>query len=511
VDVGVDQRLWLSLHGGKEYPPYLDLCSVFDTREGADVIVRDELFIDGKWVASTGTATIDVVNPATEETCGRVPEGTPEDVNRAVAAARAAFYPWSALSVAERCEHLTRLRDGLAARAEEIAVTIATEMGAPIGMARAVQLGLPLAVLGSYLSLLPTYEFESEVGNSLILREPVGVVGAITPWNYPLHQLMCKVAPALGAGCTVVAKPSEVAPLSAFMFAEVVEAAGLPAGVFNLVSGTGPAVGEPMAAHPDIDMISLTGSVRAGRRVSELAAASIKRVTLELGGKSACVLLPDVEGDVLDKAIESALYNAYYNTGQTCSAWTRLLVSADRHDEIAERVGAAAQAYAVGDPFDEEVRLGPLASDMQLRRVRGYIEAAVADGARLVCGGAESPPGLDRGYYVAPTVFAGVDPQSAIAQEEVFGPVLSVLSYQDEDDAIEIANGTNYGLAGGVWSADADRAKAFARRLRTGQVTVNGGKYNVLAPFGGYKQSGHGRELGEFGLEEYLEVKSLQC
>jgi len=475
------------------------------------VIVRSELFIDGKWIPSTGAETIDVINPATEEICGQVPDGTVEDVDRAVVAAREAFDGWSRLSVAERCDHLRALQEALAARQEDIAVTIATEMGAPIAMARAVQLGLPLAVLGSYLAMLPDYEFESEVRNSLILREPVGVVGAITPWNYPLHQLMCKVAPALGAGCTVVAKPSEVAPLSAFMVAEAVEAAGLPAGVFNLVSGTGMAVGEPMARHPEIDMISLTGSVRAGRRVSELGAATIKRVTLELGGKSACVVLPDVDGEVLDRAIESALYNAYYNTGQTCSAWTRLLVSADRQDEIVERVGAAAQAYRVGDPFDEQTTLGPLASHAQLTRVRGYIESGVSAGARLVCGGAEPPAGLSQGYYVQPTVFADVRPDATIAQEEIFGPVLSVIAYRDEDQAAEIANGTSYGLSGGVWSSDPDRAKAFARRLRTGQVAVNGGKYNVLAPFGGYKQSGHGRELGTFGLEEYLEVKSLQC
>jgi aldehyde dehydrogenase (NAD+) len=475
------------------------------------VIVRDELFVDGAWVASTGSATLDVVNPATEEVCGRVPDGTAADVDRAVAAARSAFEPWSALSVGERCEHLSALQQALAARADEIPVVIATEMGAPIAMARAVQMGLPLAVLGSYLGLLPDIELESEVGNSLVLREPVGVVGAITPWNYPLHQLMCKVAPALGAGCTVVAKPSEVAPLSAFMFAEAVEAAGLPPGVFNLVSGTGQAVGELMAAHPDIDMISLTGSVRAGRRVGELAAATIKRVTLELGGKSACVLLPDVDGEVLDTAVESALYNAYYNSGQTCSAWGRLLVSADRLDETVDRVAQAAKAYRVGDPFDEETKLGPLASREQLLRVRGYIEAGVAGGARLVCGGGDSPAGLGTGYYVEPTVFADVSPDSVIGQEEIFGPVLCVIAYRDEDEAAAIANGTSYGLSGGVWSADPDHAKAFARRLRTGQVTVNGGKYNVLAPFGGFKQSGHGRELGRFGLEEYLEVKSLQC
>lgn len=475
------------------------------------MIVRDRLFIDGQWVSSIGSDVIDVVNPATEAVCGQVPNGAVEDVDLAVQAAGKAFAGWAATPVKDRCDYLARLQSEIAARQEDIAVVVATEMGAPIAMARAVQLGLPQAVLASYLAMLPEYEFESELANSLVLREPVGVVGAITPWNYPLHQLMCKVAPALGAGCTVVAKPSEVAPLSAFMFAEAVEAAGFPNGVFNLVSGTGQAVGESMARHPEIDMISLTGSVRAGRRVSELAAASVKRVTLELGGKSACVILPDTEGELLDAAIDSALYNAFYNTGQTCSAWTRLLVDADRKDEISDRVAAAAEAYRVGDPFDEQTQLGPLASAAQRQRVHDYIQVGQADGARLVTGGNQPPDGLDRGYYVRPTVFADVEPASRIAQEEIFGPVLAVMSYDDEDDATAIANGTAYGLSGGVWSGDPAHAKNFARRLRTGQVAVNGGKYNVRAPFGGYKQSGHGRELGSFGLEEYLEIKSLQC
>jgi aldehyde dehydrogenase (NAD+) len=475
------------------------------------VIVRDRLFIDGQWVSSVSSEVIDVVNPATEAVCGQVPNGAVEDVDLAVQAAGKAFTGWSATPVKDRCEYLSRLQSEIAARQEDIAVVVATEMGAPIAMARAVQLGLPQAVLASYLAILPEFEFEFELANSLVLREPVGVVGAITPRNYPLHQLMCKVAPALGAGCTVIAKPSEIAPLSAFMFAEAVEAAGFPRGVFNLVSGTGHAVGEPMASHPEIDMISLTGSVRAGQRVSELGAASIKRVTLELGGKSACVILPDTEGDMLDSAIDSALYNAYYNTGQTCSAWTRLLVDADRKDEITDRVAAAADAYRVGDPFDEQTQLGPLASAAQLHRVHDYIRAGQSDGARLVTGGSEPPDGLDRGYYVRPTVFSEVEPTSRIAQEEIFGPVLAVMSYENEDDATAIANGTAYGLSGGVWSGDPAHAKNFARRLRTGQVAVNGGKYNVRAPFGGYKQSGHGRELGSFGLEEYLEVKALQC
>jgi aldehyde dehydrogenase (NAD+) len=370
-----------------------------------------------------------------------------------------------------------------------------------------VQTALPVAVAGSYAELLGSYDFDERVGNSLVTREPVGVVGAITPWNYPLHQVVTKVAAALAAGCTVVLKPSEVAPLSAYVLAEIAQAAGLPAGVFNVVTGTGPVAGEALAAHPDVDMVSFTGSTRAGRRVSEVAAGTVKRVALELGGKSANVLLPDAD---LVKAVKVGLANCFVNAGQTCTAWTRMLVPAQRHDEVVSLAVSGAAGYTVGDPLAEGTRIGPLAFAGQRDRVRGYIDRGVAEGGTVAFGGSEPPDGLDRGYFVRPTVFAGVRPDATIAQEEIFGPVLSVIPYADVDEAVEIANGTPYGLAGAVWSADQDAAVAVARRLRTGQVDVNGGRFNPLAPFGGYKQSGNGRELGRYGLEEFLEVKAIQ-
>jgi aldehyde dehydrogenase (NAD+) len=464
-------------------------------------------YIDGSWVPSTGTGTIDVINPATEQVIGQVADGTAEDVNRAVAAARAAFETWSATSVDERVKYLTRIQEGLTARHDEMARTISNEMGSPAKFATQVQAGLPIAVLGSIAALLPTYPFEEELGNSLVVREPIGVVGAITPWNYPLHQVIAKVAPALGAGCTIVLKPSEVAPLSAILLAEIIDEAGLPPGVFNLVPGTGSVVGEAIAAHPDIDMVSFTGSTRAGRRVSELAAGTIKRVALELGGKSANVILPDAD---LEKAVKVGIANCFINGGQTCTAQTRMLVDRAHYDQALELARQVAEGYTVGPPDDESTRVGPMVSAAQRDRVRGYIEKGVAEGARVVTGGAEPPEGLDHGYYVRPTVFADVAPTMTIAQEEIFGPVLSVIPYDDEDDALRIANDSSYGLSGAVWAGDPEHALAFAKRMRTGQVEVNGGRFNPMAPFGGYKQSGNGRELGRFGLEEFLEVKSLQ-
>ena len=468
---------------------------------------HDRLYIGGAWVAPASPARIEVLSASTEETVGSVPEGTPQDVDRAVAAARAAFDGWSATSAAERADALQRVHEGLRDRAAEIARLIAAEVGMPLKMATSIQAGMPVTVSGMYAELLRTFAFEERVGNSLVVREPVGVVGAITPWNYPLHQIVCKVAPALAAGCTVVLKPSEVAPLNAFVLAEVIDAAGVPAGVFNLVTGYGPVVGEAIAAHPGVDMVSFTGSTRAGRRVAELAAATVKRVALELGGKSANVILDDAD---LARAVSAGVNNAFLNSGQTCTAWTRMLVPRDRQEEAVQLATAQAQKLALGDPFDESTRLGPLTSAQQRERVRGYIEKGVQEGARLVTGGAQPPDGLERGYYVRPTIFADVRPEMTIAQEEIFGPVLSIIPYDDEDDAVRIANATVYGLAGGVWSADPERAQRVARRLRTGQVDVNGGRFNPMAPFGGYKQSGLGRELGREGLAEFLETKSIQ-
>ena len=469
--------------------------------------VRDKIYIDGAWVPSTGTGTIDVTNSTTEEVMGRIPDGTPQDVDRAVKAARAAFPGWAATSKEERGKYLQRITEGLSARMEDIATVVAGEVGMPQNLSRMIQAGLPAMTFGSMAQIVDGFPFEEQVGNSAIVREPVGVVGAITPWNYPLHQIAAKVAPALAAGCTVVLKPSEVAPLNAFILAEIVEEVGLPHGVFNLVTGVGPVVGEAIAAHPDVDMVSFTGSTRAGRRVSELASQTVKRVALELGGKSPNVILDDAD---LERAVVDGVGKCYLNSGQTCSALTRMIVPRSKLGEVEAIAAKAAETYTTGDPFDSGTRLGPLVSAVQRERVRNYINKGVEEGARLVTGGAEAPEGLDRGYFVRPTVFSDVRTDMTIAQEEIFGPVLAIIPYDTEDEAVEIANDTIYGLAGGVWSGDPERAKAVARRIRTGQVEVNGGSFNPMAPFGGYKQSGHGRELGKFGLEEYLEVKSLQ-
>ena len=466
---------------------------------------RTTFYIGGQWVQAPVADPLVVINPATEQALATVPAGTTADVDAAVAAAREAFDHWSATPAGERAALLTATADALEARTDEVAALISAEMGTPLPFSVAVQVGNPVRVLRSYATILETYSFEEQVTNSLVVREAIGVVGCITPWNYPLHQVVAKVAAALAAGCTVVLKPSEVAPLSAFVLAELFEQVGLPPGVFNLLTGVGPVVGEAIAAHPDVDMVSFTGSTAAGKRVSEVASATVKRVSLELGGKSAFVILDDAD---LGKAVKVGLGNAFINGGQTCTAWTRMLVPADRHDEVVALVKTAAAKYTVGAPDAEGTRIGPMANSNQLKRVRGYIEQALAEGAELVIGGAEPVAGT--GYYVRPTVFANVKPGSTLEQEEVFGPVLAVVPYADEDEAVTIANDTPYGLAGGVFSGDQERALRFARRMRTGMVDVNGGRFNPLAPFGGYKQSGNGRELGEFGLEEFLEVKSLQ-
>ncbi|WP_405911947.1 aldehyde dehydrogenase family protein [Streptomyces sp. NBC_00963] len=460
---------------------------------------HDGMYIGGEWRPAAGPDTIAVVNPADEQVIGHVPAGTPEDVDAAVRAARAAFPGWAATAPAERAARIGALRDVLVARRDEIAETVTAELGAPLQFSRAVHAGVPALVAGSYAELAATHPFEEKVGNSTVLSEPVGVVGAITPWNYPLHQIVAKVAPALAAGCTVVLKPAEDTPLTAQLFAEATAEAGLPAGVFNLVTGVGSVAGQALAGHDGVDLVSFTGSTAVGRQIGAVAGAAVKRVALELGGKSANVILPSAD---LAKAVGVGVANVMGNSGQTCSAWTRMLVHRDQYDEAVTLAAAAAAKYAPGE------RMGPLVNAKQLDRVRGYIEKGVEEGARLVAGGPGAP--LERGYYVSPTVFADVTPDMTIAQEEIFGPVVSVIAYEDEEDALRIANGTVYGLAGAVWAGEESEAVAFARRMDTGQVDINGGRFNPLAPFGGYKQSGVGRELGSHGLAEYLQTKSLQ-
>ncbi|GAA1763204.1 aldehyde dehydrogenase family protein [Luedemannella helvata] len=475
-------------------------------RAAAHLTGRDHLYVDGAWVAPAGTGVIEVTDPTTEEVIGTVPAGEAADVDAAVRAARAAFGPWSALPAATRAAHLGRLLDALTSRAPLIATTVARELGTPLKVATRVQAGLPLAVLKSYVSLAATAEATEEVGNSLVVREPVGVVGAITPWNYPLHQVVAKVGAALAAGCTVVVKPAELTPLTAYLLFDAAHEAGLPPGVLNLVTGTGPVVGAALAGHPDVDMVSFTGSTATGAHVSRAAADRIARVALELGGKSANVILDDAD---LARAVKVGVGNCLLNSGQTCTAWTRMLVPRDRYGEAVALAASMAAGYALGDPFDEATRLGPLVSAGQRERVRGYLAKGVADGARVVCGGLDADVPA-KGYFVAPTVLADVHPDSVVAQEEIFGPVLAVLAYDDEDEAVAIANNSRYGLAGAVWSGDPERALRVARRLRTGAVDINGGAFNPLAPFGGYKQSGIGRELGAHGLAEFQQIKAIQ-
>ncbi len=473
----------------------------------AELQTRDRIFIGGEWVEPSGAEPLAVVNPTTEEAMGTIPGCSPVDVDRAVEAARGAFDSWSQTPREERARFLTAIAEGLQGRAEEITATITQELGMPLKLSGIIQVGLPTSQFAAMPKLMEEVAWEEEIGNSRVLREPVGVLGAITPWNYPLNQIAAKVAPALAAGCTVVLKPSEVTPLNAFLLAEVIEAAGLPAGVFNLVTGVGPVVGEAIAAHPGVDMVSFTGSTRAGRRVSELASATVKPVAMELGGKSPNVILDDAD---LERAVPDGVAKCFLNSGQTCSALTRMLVPRQRLAEAEELAKAAAETFTPGDPFESSTRLGPLVSEIQRGRVRGYIEKGVEEGARLITGGAEPPEGLERGFFVRPTVFSEVEAEMTIGQEEIFGPVLAIQPYEGEDDAVRIANSTEYGLAGGVWSADNDRAIAIARRIRTGQIEINGGAFNPLAPFGGYGQSGHGRENGRYGIEELLQVKALQ-
>ena len=471
------------------------------------MLVRDAFYIDGKWVAPSGSETIDVIDSANESVFATIPAGTSKDVDKAVRAAAAAFPAWAATPAKDRGEFLQKITDGLAARGAEIADVISHEVGMPRNLSEMIQAGLPTMTFGDNAQRAGSFVWDEEIGNSLVVREPVGVVGAITPWNYPLHQIANKVAPALAAGCTVVVKPSEVAPINAFILAEIVDAARLPKGVFNLVTGVGPVVGEAIASHPLVDMVSFTGSTRAGKRVMELASQSVKRVSLELGGKSANIICDDAD---LEKAIPTGVFACYLNSGQTCSALTRMLVPRSKLAEVEKLAAATAETFTPGDPFAETTKLGPLVSEVQRDRVRGFIQKGVDEGAKLVTGGAEQPDGLEKGFYIRPTVFSNVTNDMTIAREEIFGPVLSIIPYDTEEEAIEVANDTPYGLAGGVWAGSQEHAIEIAQRLRTGQVDVNGGSFNPFAPFGGYKQSGVGRELGKYGFEEFLEVKSIQ-
>jgi aldehyde dehydrogenase (NAD+) len=471
------------------------------------MITRDKVYIDGAWVPSAGSGSIDVINSSTEEVMGTIPQGSKDDVDKAVAAAKAAFPAWAATSVEERAKYCTRIAEGLMGRMDEIATLVSQEVGMVKILSQLVQVGLPINTFQSTAAVAESFPFEEEIGNSLVVREPIGVVGAITPWNYPLHQIAAKVAPALAAGCTVVLKPSEIAPLNAFVLADIIDDIGLPAGVFNLVSGAGPTVGEALVSNPDVDMVSFTGSTRAGKRIAEVCAGRVAKVALELGGKSANVILEDAD---FDKAVADGVGKAFLNSGQTCSALTRMVVPRSKLAQVEAIAAATAEQFTVGDPFADSSKLGPLVSQAQFDRVQGFIQKGIDEGAKLIAGGLGKPEGQDKGFFVKPTVFSEVSNDMTIAQEEIFGPVLSIIPFDDEADDVRIANDTVYGLAGGVWAGDKDKALAVARQLRTGQVEVNGGGFNPNAPFGGYKQSGLGREYGHYGLEEFLEVKSLQ-
>lgn len=471
------------------------------------MIIRDKFYIDGAWVTPVGTGTLDVIDASTEEVMGRVPDGVEADANRAVEAAARAFETWGQTTAQERRALLMKLREGLTARIDELGEIMAGEVGMPLAMSKNIQAGLPLVSIDNFIRILADYRFEERIENSLVVKEPVGVVAAITPWNYPLHQIMAKICPALAAGCTVIVKPSEVAPLAAFVLAEEVHRAGFPPGVFNLITGVGPVAGEALARHPKVDMVSFTGSTRAGKRVAELASHTVKRVALELGGKSASIILEDAD---IEDAVRGTVNDCYFNSGQTCSAHTRMLVPRAAHARAAKKAKEVAESFTLGQSADPKAKLGPLISRPQQERVRSYIRKGIEEGAELITGGADQPDNLPKGFFVKPTVFGNVSPDMTIAQEEIFGPVLSIIPYDTEDEAVAIANGTVYGLSSGVWSSDENHARRVARRIRAGQVVINGGSFNMMAPFGGYKQSGHGREHGPYALDEYLQTKSLQ-
>ena len=468
---------------------------------------RDQLYIDGKWVQPIGTGSIDVINPATEEIIGKIPVGSKEDIDIAASAARIAFDSWSKSSIETRIDILNALSNALKERGEDIAQTITAEVGTPIGYSRVAMVGTPRVVSRSYAKILENFDWEEKVRNSIICKEPIGVCAFITPWNFPLHQIIGKVAPAIAAGCTMILKPSKEAPLSAFILADILHEIGLPPGVFNLVSGHGSEIGNYMSSHPEVDMVSFTGSTGAGVSVSEAAATTVKRVTLELGGKSANVALDDADPILVAK---KAIGACHQNSGQTCSALTRLIIPESMSDEVYEIIAKKNNSYTVGDPLEENTRCGPMVSLRQQESVSKYIQSGISEGATLLSGGLGMPEGISKGYYVKPTIFANVSPDMKIWKEEIFGPVLVITTYKSEEEALTLANDSIYGLSGGVWSKDEERAIRFAKEMRTGQVSVNGGAFNVSAPFGGYKLSGNGRELGTHGLNEFLEIKSIQ-
>ena len=466
----------------------------------------DRLYIDGQWVAPAATAAVDVINPCNGKKIATVAMGDATDVARAVKAARAAFEPWAATPVSTRVKILTKIADALTERQNEIGDIIALEMGMPSPWSRMIQAGLPIATFSSFARILEAYRFSYAMGGTRIIEAPLGVCGFITPWNYPLHQIVGKVAPALAAGCTMVLKPSRLAPLNAFVLAEVLHDASVPPGVFNLVCGAGITVGQALCAHPEVDMVSVTGSTQSGIQVARTGAETVKRITQELGGKSANLILDDAD---FETAVNKGVSDCFLNSGQTCSALTRMLVPAAKQTDVIRIAKAAAESLVMGDAFAEGVFLGPMINAAQQDRVRGYIRKGVEEGATLVTGGNETVKELAAGFYIKPTIFADVTPQMTIAREEIFGPVLSIMPYADETQAIEMANDSAYGLSGAVWSADLDRARRVAGRLRTGQVFINGAGFDIDAPFGGYKQSGNGRERSRYGLAEFLEIKAV--
>ncbi|HQY86717.1 MAG: aldehyde dehydrogenase family protein [Actinobacteria bacterium] len=471
--------------------------------------VHSDLYIGGRWVPATSTDVIEVVNPATEEVIATVPAASTDDADAAVRAARAAFNSWSQLTVDERVDYVEKIAAAMAARAEEIASVVSAEQGMPMTNARRVQSGLPITVMKSYVDIGRQYARSEpeKVGNSIVVHEPIGVCTFITPWNYPLHQIVGKVAPALVAGCTMIVKPSSETPLNAFLLAQIIDEVGLPAGVFNLVTGAGRTVGEALCVHPDVDMISITGSTEAGARIATLGAPSVKRICQELGGKSANVIL---DGADLAAAVPAGVIGMMLNCGQTCTALTRMIVPRSRQQEVVDLAVGALATLAMGDPLSDGNFLGPVVSAAQKRTVQGYVRTGIEEGARVVAGGADDPEGFDTGFYVQPTIFADVVNSMVIAQEEIFGPVLCIIPVDSEEEAIAVANDSPYGLSGAVWADTNEHAIAVARRLQTGQVMVNGGRFNPLAPFGGYKTSGNGRELGRAGLDEFLETKAIQ-